>query len=436
MMNKTVGMSILGAIALSVATSTAAIAGEIRYRSFSASAAMGPPAEQFAAKLASLTTQALGEGNDVRFIKLNGIPAIPAQFAGDLTAAVGAGEAGGGFDAAYTSGTEINKAWGFIFNSGVPFGPTFDEFLGFLYGKSIDGQKSGLDLIQELLDQKQRNVIAIPIVGGPEQLSGYFYEPMADVKGHRGIGLAGLCQEHWTLRYLPPGENILNIACDELVARRKIHKKNLSFIAAIPGGGSLVDAALAGDLQGFEFATPMDDVSQLFAGENNPGTVGLRYVHAPGWQQQFLITWMLINKNVWNNLGAARQALLKTVARDSLISSYGENIRQQGAALKYILEANKHDGIAENDMVLSQWGKQDLEKLRDATIKFLNARRDDATYSAADRADYAKVLEALRRYVRTNDQYWDNRQVDTSLRFDDWQSQGECWEENCGRCDR
>jgi len=37
--------------------------------------------------------------------------------------------------------------------SGVPFGPTFDEFVGFLYGKSIgNGQQTGLELVQELLD--------------------------------------------------------------------------------------------------------------------------------------------------------------------------------------------------------------------------------------------------------------------------------------------
>jgi len=33
---------------------------------------------------------------------------------------------------------------------------------------------------------------------------------------------------------------------------------------------------------------------------NTPAPVGIRYVHTPGWQQQFLITWMLINKTVWN----------------------------------------------------------------------------------------------------------------------------------------
>ena len=155
---------------------------------------------------------------------------------------------------------------------------------------------------------------------------------MDNVPGHKGIGLAGLCQRPWVLRYLPPGENVISLACDDLVATHKIPRKNLSFIQAIPGGGSLVDAVLAKTHHGFEFATPLDDVSQLFKTASNPGTAGIRYVHAPGWQQQFLITWMITNKSAWSALTPAQQIMVQTVAREHVISSYAENLRQQGAS--------------------------------------------------------------------------------------------------------
>lgn len=421
------------AIALTALASHVAFAGDIKFRSFSASAAIGPPAEAFAAKLQSVTRTALGASNEVHFVKLAGTPAIPAQFKGDIVSAVAAGQAGGGFDAAYISGSELNRTWGFIYNSGVPFGPTFDEFIGFLYGKSVEKeQKTGLDLVQELLDLRGRNVVAIPIVGSPEQLSGYFFEPMDNVPGHRGIGLAGLCQKTWILRYLPPGENVINQACDDLVATHKIPHKNLTFIQAVPGGGSLVDAVKAGTLHGFEFATPLDDVSQLFNTANNPGTVGIRFVHTPGWQQQFLVTWMIINKSVWSSLGAGQQVLIQTVARDHVVSSYAENLRQQGSALQFILDANKNDKDPNNDMVMVRWPTRDQIRLRDATIRVLNARAEDPALPADDRADYARILAALRLYVHGNDPYWDNRQVTTSLRFEDWASRvGECWEGKC-----
>jgi TRAP-type mannitol/chloroaromatic compound transport system substrate-binding protein len=430
-----VRFSILTAMLL---TTRSVSADEIGYRSFSASAAIGPPAEAFAAKLADLTSTALGIDDQVHFIKLAGLPAIPSQFGGDIVAAVAAGLSGGGFDAAYISGSDLNKTWGFIYNSGVPFGPTFDEFTGFLYGRSVEGgQKTGLELVQDLLDLRHRNVVAIPIVGSPEQLSGYFSQPMDDVHGHKGIGLAGLCGMPWILRYLPPGENVLGLACDELVASGKVAKKRITFIAAVPGGGSLVEAVLAGTLQGFEFATPVDDVSQLFNTANNPGTVGVRFVHTPGWQQQFLVTWMIVNRGVWDAFSAAQKAITLSVARDHVVSSYGENLRKQGQALEVILDANKKDGNPNNDMVLSRWPARDQDRLRDATIRFLNARVDDPALPANDRADYARVLEALRIYVHDNVRYWDRRQVNTQQRFTDWASRaGGCWDERCdpSRC--
>jgi TRAP-type mannitol/chloroaromatic compound transport system substrate-binding protein len=408
---------------LVVVASSSARAVEIPYRSFSGSATMGPEAEAFAAKAASLTTTALGVANVVHFAALPGLPAIPSQFGGSVLAAVGAGAARGGFDAAYISGTDLDAAWGFIYNSGVPFGPRFEEFLGFLYGRSVGGTQTGLALLQSLLDARGRNVVALPVVASSEQLSGYFLQPIGDNDGHeRGIGLSGLCQQPWTLRYLPPAQWVLDKACDTLVAERRIHHKNLRFIAAVPGNGSLVEAVRSGQLQGFEFATPLDDVSQLFVGADNPGTVGVRYVHAPGWHQQFLITWMIVNKDVWSALSPAQQALVESVARDRVLSSYGESMQRQGEALRYILSANRRDRSCDNDIVLSQWPERDLDRLSEATNQVLNARASDPSLSTEQRHDYATVLDALRRYVRANYRYWSVRSVRRELRLDRWRT--------------
>jgi hypothetical protein len=405
-----------------VLASSSAFAVDISYRSFSDSATMGPQAEAFAAKLATLTAVALGPAGTVRFHRLPGIPAVPPRFAGDLVAAVGAGANGGGFDAAYISGSDLNKTWGFLYNSGVPFGPRFDEFVGFLYGRVAGGQ-TGLALLRAVMEQRRRNVVAVPIVASSEQLSGYFPLPIGDNEAHqRGIGLAGLCQQHWTLRYLPPGQDVLDKACDLLVAYREIRAKNLRFVQAIPGGGSLVDAVRSGQLQGFEYATPLDDVSTLFGPRDNPGTVGVRYVHTPGWQQPFLITWMMINRDLWNALTAAQQALVESVARDHLISSYGENMQRQGEALSYILAANRGDGRRGDGLVLSEWPERDQERLSWVTNLVLNERTFDASLPASDRGDYAVMLEALRAYVRANNRYWVLRAVRPELRFQHWVS--------------
>ena len=408
------------ALGACLAAPPAARAIDIGYRSFSGSATMGPQAEAFSAKLDALSSLALGAGRGVRFVRLAGLPAIPAQFNGSVVAAVGAGAAGGGFDAAYNSGSELNKTWGFIYNSGVPFGPGFEEFLGFLHGRAVDGKTTGLELLQATLDARRRNVVALPIVGSSEQLSGYFSKPLADAGGVKGIGLAGLCQQDWTFRYLPPGEYVLGRACDDLVAAGTIPAKRIKFIAAIPGGGSLVAAVKAGQLQAFEFATPADDLSQLFGGADNPGTVGVRFVHLPGWQQQFLITWLLVNKSVWSTLTPAQQALTYSVARDHLLASYGENMRLQGEALATILSANRADADPENDLVLSAWPAQDQERMSLASGRFLEARAQDGSLPAEDREDFRVILGALRKYVLANDPYWRERGVRPQLRFEGW----------------
>ncbi len=397
---------------------------DISFRSFSGSAAIGPPADEYAAKLLNISTTVLGKDGQIRFVRYAPTPAIPREFK-NIVAAVDAGGllAGGkGFDAAYISGSELNPAWGFIYNSGVPFGPNFDEFIGFLYGKSVDdGKSTGLDLLQQTLDKSGKNIVAVPIVGSSQQGSGYFMMPVGKTGSMPGIGLAGLCQQNWTFRYLPPAQYVIDRACDNLVAKGVIPKKNINFVTAIAGGGSLVKAVADGHLQAYEFATPLDDVSQLFGlPEGNPGTVGTRYLHFPGWHQQFLITYMIINKKVWSKLSPAQQTLVLSVGRDHVISSYGENLSQQGARLKQILTANSNDKNPDNDMVLVQWPESDLALLRDATIQFLNARVSDAALGEQDRKDYGRILESLRVYVSGNSGYWKVREVPNDLRFEGW----------------
>jgi hypothetical protein len=93
-----------------------------------------------------------------------------------------------------------------------------------------------------------------------------------------------------------------------------------------------------------------------------------------------------------------------------------------------ILQANDGDDDPNNDMVLAQWPEADLARLRDATIRFLNARTTDEGIGAQDREDYARILDALRIYVRDNNIYWAVRRVPPEMRFKGWASpDGQSW---------
>lgn len=368
---------------------------EISYRSFSGAETIGPPAEEFAANLESLTNSTLGRGDRVAFAKITPTPPIPN---GDIVAAVGQGGkllGRNGFDSAYVPGSSLNPVWGFIFNSGIPVtGVDFDRFIAFLYG---DG---GLELLQTTLDRRNKNIIAIPLVGGPPQGAGYFPQPVGDTDKERGIGLRGLCQKNWTFRYLPPAQNVLDNACDRLVGS----DKKINFVQAVPGV-QLLEQVSQDKIQAFEFVTPKDDLKAFFSGDTNPGTLGLRYLHYPAWHQPFLITYLIINKQVWAMLSQQQQELILTTARASLTSSYAKNLSGQGEALQKILNSNKSDNDPTNDLVLASWPDRDLALLKEARDEFLEKRLIDNNFSKTDRQDYQTILTAYQKYLQGNRDY-------------------------------
>lgn len=441
-----------------VPTDGAAVPAPIDYNSFTINAAISPPSEEFAAKLAAITKLTLGDSKTITFRKQPNNTPLPPRFAHnvdtDVLDAVSAGAKVGGLDAAFVTGLHLNTTWGFLYTSAVPFGPTFDEYVGFLYAKtSAKGAPTGLELLQATLDKRGADVIVVPVVGNSEQGSGYFPKPLSDVHlercrhpnrldaqcgpgdretvNVRGIGLAGLCSEHWRLRYVEPDLSVLNRACDTLAKTGRIERKNIDFITPVPGQGVFA-AMVAGTIQGFEVATPLDDVSSLFSTPGvNPGTVGSRFIHYPGWHQQFLVSYMIINRQIWNGWSEAQHALIYAMARENMLSSYAETIQQQGQKLQEILSANRDDRDPNNDMVLSQWPDRDLRFLQDQTIEFLNEHERDPRSSRADRDDYREMLSALRHYVSSNSAYWKIREVDLTQRFDGWfdDRTGEPWQQ-------
>src|SRR4051812_33347835 len=145
---------------------------DIEFRSFSPSAALQQPSDDYAKKLKGITETVI-PGDEIRFTRQNPTRAIPT---GNILTAVSRGKANGGLDAAYISGGDLNPTWGFLYNSGVPFGPTFDEYMGFLYGRSIGDPNnndvptfSGLQLMETVLQNRavpgSRDFVVIPIGG-------------------------------------------------------------------------------------------------------------------------------------------------------------------------------------------------------------------------------------------------------------------------------
>lgn len=389
-------------IALTVKSEAQELGITIEYRSFSGVPTIGTPADNYMANLAQLSQQTLGQKQQINFAKISPRPRIPNN---DIIEAVGTGGKlinGTGFDAAYVSGGSLNPAWGFIYNSGIPVTDAgFEQFLGFLYG--AEAGQGGIDLAQSILDKRDRNIVAIPLVGGTPQGSGYFPQPVGDTEQELGIGLTGLCRQPWTFRYLPPAQNVLDLACDRLVGA----EKRINFVTAVPGG-QILNNVISNKVQAFEFVTPKDDLAIFFADpeKQNLGDLGLTYLHYPSWHQPFLITYLIINRQVWDLLSAAQQDLIITSAQANMTASYGQNLEGQGKALEKILAANSDDANNRNDITLVAWGKEDLASLKEAASEFLASRKEDSNYSDEDRQDYQLILSAYQNYLERDGNYW------------------------------
>lgn len=350
-------------------------------------------------------------------------------------------------------------SWGFVYNS-VPFGMRFEQMLGFLYDAKIDGfGGNGLALAQSILDSRGGTQIVLPVVGSTMQGSGYFPKPVGKpacnagdaecVSQGNGIGLAGLCQSGWKIRYLAPPQDIVNRACDLLVKRGVIPAKTLTFYPPV-GGQSVLLPMQRGTIQGFEYVTPYDDLVDFFpvkeasasaplgnpdAGQldcspplafpippgtptncsQNIGQIGARYVHHPSWHQPFLLSWMHIDKAVWNNLNAAQRAAIVRAAKESVIESYNAAESVQCTKLKAILDINK--GINQRNidgtprladgkpvsaaMTMATWPDAALTVLLEATNDYLASLAGPANPNERTDAqrDFTAVSKALTQYA-------------------------------------
>jgi len=350
-------------------------------------------------------------------------------------------------------------SWGSTYNS-VPFGMSFAQMVEFLYNAKVDDAgRNGIQLAQALLDGRGGTQVIFPVVGSTMQGSGYFPRPIGKPVCHAGdidcqrqgdgIGLAGLCASGWRIRYLSPPEDVLSGACDMLVKQGAIPAKTLTFYPAV-GGQSVLVPMQKGVIQGFEFITPVDDLVDFFpvkeptpsrplgnpeagtldcgpaaafpmpadtrsACSQNIGQIGARYAHYPAWHQPFLISWMHVDKTVWNGLTAEQRAAILRAARESVAESYRATESIACRKLKDMLDFN--EGISQRNpdgtvrlvdgktvsarITMAPWPEEALKVLRAATTAYLASLAGPSEASARTDAqrDFSTVLDAMTRFA-------------------------------------
>jgi len=98
------------------------------------------------------------------------------------------------------------------------------------------------------------------------------------------------------------------------------------------------------------------------------------------------------------------------------------------------MDANKNDKNPEKYLVMSKWPQRDqVPAARTPPSVSSNARADDQALPANDRRRFTSRSSTRSGSTSTpTTHYWDNRQVATSLRFEDWAARvGDCWKQKC-----
>jgi hypothetical protein len=203
-------------------------------------------------------------------------------------------------------------------------------------------------------------------------------------------------------------------------------------------------------IQGFEFITPGDDLVDFFpvkdrtpsrllgnpdAGNldcgpaaafpmpadtkstcsQNIGQIGTRYRALPGWHQPFLLSWMHVDKTVWNGLSTEQRTAILKAARESVIESYQATESIACRKLKDMLDIN--DGIHQRNpdgtvrlvdgrpvsarMTMAPWPEEALKVLRAATTAYLTslAGPSDASARTDAQREFSTVLDAMTRFA-------------------------------------
>lgn len=335
-------------------------------------------------------------------------------------------------------GVVTNALWGFMFNS-VPFGMKFEDHMWWLNSdKALGNGMTPLQYIHKMsLDAD--GVVGLPVLGGPRQMSGMFKKDMGESE------LGQLCQSGWVFRYLPPPQNILQGACENLIEKKVIDSMNITFVASIPGV-SVLGGVQRGDITAFEFASAIDNYNASTGGffvdmtdrdrldctkytpqsntcAQNPGHKGLVHMHYPAWHQPFFGGYMIINQSVWESLSEHQRLGIKKAAEEAVYETFYASNMVECELVQKQLDFNNGevqlniDGSVKDcnpdvegvqacsaDITLASWSKKSLKRLKKATWDFFDDIR--TAMSQKDRDIFNRLIKSYFTFAEDNCVEW------------------------------
>jgi TRAP-type mannitol/chloroaromatic compound transport system substrate-binding protein len=234
----------------------------------------------------------------------------------EILDAVSKGKVNSGYGA---SGYWRGKLPGGSIFTAVPFGPEAPEFLSWLF------HGNGGKLYQEMYDRAGYNVKVFPACILAPETSGWFHKPINSVDDLKGL----------KMRFFGLGGQAM---------------QKLGVSVSLLPAGEIFPALEKKALDASEFSNPAIDVRLGFYKV-------VKYNYFPGWHQQSTVLELLINKDVWNKMSPAQQALIETVTMASLTWSLAYTEGIQGKAIKENTENRGVKTIYWSDEMLAEFKK-------------------------------------------------------------------------------
>lgn len=192
----------------------------------------------------------------------------------------------GSVDACWTTpGYHTGKYPALAFFTTVPFGPGIGEFLAW---KWFGG---GNDIRDEIY--AQHNLIAFDSFAIGPEASGWFRDEITSLEQLRGL----------KIRFFGLGAQVM---------------QKLGASTQLLAAADIYPALERGVIDATEFSMPSMDIALGFHEL-------VQNYYFPGWHQQVSVSELLMNREAWNNLSEAHQAVIKAALNDSVIHTYAES---------------------------------------------------------------------------------------------------------------
>jgi TRAP-type mannitol/chloroaromatic compound transport system substrate-binding protein len=275
----------------------------------------------------------------------------------EILGAVSAGKVNAGCStAAYWQGKMPEAA---LF-SAFPFGPEIDEYMAWFF------EGNGMKLYQEMYDNAGYNVKVILIGFISAETSGWFAKPIDTVDDLKGL----------KMRFFGLGGKVM---------------QKLGVAVSMLPAGEIFQALEKGVIDATEFSLANIDQKLGFYKV-------AKYNYWPGWHQPGGTQELLINKDTWNSMTTAQQAIILSAAKQNIVRSISRSEAQQGAAIRENVEKRGVINKYWSDEMLAVFETTWKEVSDEHVAKYPEFKKiwDDLTVFRAE-YDYWKKLGFLPR---------------------------------------